>query len=122
MADVVGSLGNENPGRPLRLVREGVEGSIRRGIDVNFMTGRFSIRFSGDYHVYSHVVFKGDERSQVDTRIVKLTVEYVYCSLNMHFSSVQVVSMRSEKPISAPLCLSDVSPTFPLERFQCWSD
>ena len=89
MADVVGSLGNENPGRPLRLVREGVEGSNRRGIDVNFMSGRFSIRFSGDYHVYSHVVFKGDERSQVDCRIVKLTVEYVYCSVNMHFSSVQ---------------------------------
>ena len=40
------------------------------------------------------------------------------------FSSVQfkIVSMRSEKPICAPPCLSDVSRTLPLKRFQCSSD
>ena len=89
MADIVGSLGKEKTGRPLRLVREGVDGSIRRAIDVNFVTGKFSIRFSGDYYVYSHVEFKGDERSQVDCRIVKRTVEYVHSAVNMHFTSVQ---------------------------------
>ena len=33
-----------------------------------------------------------------------------------------MVSMRSEKPICAPPCFSEVSPTSPLKRFQCLSD
>ena len=39
-------------------------------------------------------------------------------------SSVQfkIVSMRSGKPICAPLRLLGVSPTLPLKQFQCWSD
>ena len=41
------------------------------------------------------------------------------------FSSVQdgsYHSMRSENPICVPPCLSEVSPTSPLKRFQCSSD
>ena len=40
------------------------------------------------------------------------------------FSSVQfrMVSMRLEKPICAPPCLSEVSPMLPLKWFQCSSD
>ena len=34
----------------------------------------------------------------------------------------KMVSMRSEKPICAPSCLSEVSPTLPLKRFQYSSD
>ena len=37
------------------------------------------------------------------------------------FSSVQfkMLSMRLENPVCAPSCLSEVSPTLPLKRFQC---
>ena len=38
---------------------------------------------------------------------------------SVHF---KVVFRRSEKPICATLCLSEVPPVLPLEQFQCWSD
>ena len=40
---------------------------------------------------------------------------------SVQFSS-RMVSMRSEWPISAAPCLSEVSPTLPLKQFQCLSD
>ena len=45
-----------------------------------------------------------------------------FCLPWFSYGHFKMVSTCTEKPLSAPPCLSEVSPTFPLQQFQCLSD